>query len=128
MMQNTITVAERKYYPRLSLYRRAEHRILLSLFPSHVGKPEGLLRATAAADPDRYTTQVTDLITQVSDASLVHQTYGKYSKGTHVRQLLATLLLYEDHLARSRCWMPYPTRMLLWQHLELSQRRILHGQ
>jgi len=37
-----------------------------------VGKPEGLLRATVAADLDRSTTQVSDLITQASDASLVH--------------------------------------------------------
>ncbi len=56
-----------------------------------MGKPDGLLRATVAADLDRYTIQVSDLITQVSDASLVHQTYGKYSIGTDVRQLLATL-------------------------------------
>ena len=52
------TVAEREYYPRLSRILRARHRILLSLFLPHVGKPEGLLRATAAADLDRYTTQV----------------------------------------------------------------------
>ena len=51
--------------PRIA---RAGRRILLSLFPLHVGKPEGLLRATVAADLDRYTTQVSDLITQASDA------------------------------------------------------------
>ena len=45
-----------------------------------------------------------------------------------MKQNTITLLLYEEHVARSRCWKPYPTRVLLWQHLKLSQRRILHGQ
>ena len=39
---------------------RAKRRILLPLFPRHVGKPEGLLRATVAADLDRYTIQVSE--------------------------------------------------------------------
>ena len=47
---------------------RAQRRILLTLFPRHVGKPEGLLRATVAADLDRYTTQISGLITQARDA------------------------------------------------------------
>jgi hypothetical protein len=68
------TVAEREYYPKLSSYQRAKRRRLLSSFPLDVGKPKGLLRTTVAADPDRYTTWVSDPITQVSDASLVHQT------------------------------------------------------
>ncbi|HWZ20688.1 MAG TPA: hypothetical protein VNW73_17970 [Ktedonobacteraceae bacterium] len=38
------------------------------MFPRHVGKPEGLLRATVAADLDRYTTQISGLITQARDA------------------------------------------------------------
>ena len=41
-----------------SLIWRAQRRILLTLFPSHVGRPEGLLRATVAADLDRYTIQI----------------------------------------------------------------------
>ena len=57
-----------------SRFVRAQRRILLTLFPRHVGKPEGLLRATVAADLDRYTTQISGLITQASDALLVHQT------------------------------------------------------
>jgi len=52
------TVAEREYFPKLSSQLRAGRRRLCSLFPHHVGKPGGLLRATVAADLDRYTTQV----------------------------------------------------------------------
>ena len=75
MRNTTYTVAEREYYPRLSSQMsRAQRRILLTLCPRHVGKPEGLLRATVAADLDRYTTQISGLITQARDAFLVHQT------------------------------------------------------
>jgi hypothetical protein len=72
---------------------RAQRRILLTLFPHHVGKPEGLLRATVAADLDRYTTQISGLVTEASDALLVHQTCRQYNIGTVVRQLLTALVL-----------------------------------
>jgi hypothetical protein len=74
MFQAHSTVAEREYSPRLSSHRASTAEVPALFVPTSCGQAAiSLLRATVAADLDRSTTQVSGLLTEASDASLVHR-------------------------------------------------------